>query len=61
MKKTLVRALAYCHDCDWEENDWNIAQKEARKHAMQTGHCVTLEAGYIQTYNPRGDVDSERI
>ena len=51
VKKILERALAYCHDCTWTEEDEDIAQKEGRKHAMKTGHMVTVEIGYSQTYN----------
>lgn len=53
MKKVLLTALAWCKDCEWEEYDWNIAQKEARKHAKKTGHTVDLETGYWQEYNPK--------
>ena len=51
INKTLVRAQAYCHDCEWTEENEDIAQKEGRKHALKTGHRVTVETGYIQIYN----------
>lgn len=53
IRKILVLAIADCRDCDWEETDYRIAQKEARKHAMKTGHTVDLDTGYIQTYNQK--------
>ena len=51
INKCLIHALAYCRDCDWEETDYNTAQKEGRKHAIKTGHVVDIETGYSQTYN----------
>lgn len=51
IRRCLVLAIADCRDCDWEETDYQIAQKEARKHAIKTGHTVDLDTGYIQTYN----------
>lgn len=53
IKKLLTHAIATCHDCDWSEEDYNTAQKEARKHAIRTGHTVNVETGYNQTYNPK--------
>ena len=51
VEKWLIGALAYCRDCDWEEEDYNIAQEEGRKHAIKTGHTVDVETTYTQTYN----------
>ena len=51
IKKRLISALARCQDCDWEDEDYNTAQKEARRHAMQTGHMVVIETVYSQVYN----------
>ena len=51
IKKELIQAIATCHDCDWIEEDFNLAQKEGRKHALRTGHEVDIQTGYTQTYN----------
>jgi len=55
VKKHLIHAIATCHDCDWTEEDYICAQKEGRKHALQTGHEVNIQTGYTQTYNRRED------
>lgn len=52
-KKWLTRAVAICHDCDWKEEDYNIAQKEARRHAIKTGHMVEVQTSHVQLYNSR--------
>lgn len=54
-KKVLIHAIATCHDCDWVEEDYNLAQKEGRKHALRTGHEVDIQTGYTQTYNLKGE------
>jgi hypothetical protein len=53
--KFLIGAMAGCYDCNWEEEDYRIAQKDARKHAIRTGHTVHVETVYSQTYNPKGE------
>lgn len=53
VKKCLIHAIAECLDCDWREEDYLTAQKEARKHAIRTGHTVNIETGYNQVYNPK--------
>jgi len=55
VEKCLIGALASCDDCDWEEEDYRTAQKDARKHALKTGHTVGVETTYYQVYNPRED------
>lgn len=55
IKKRLTHAIATCHDCDWVEEDYITAQKEGRKHALQTGHEVDIQTAYTQTYNLRKD------
>lgn len=53
VRRVLLTALAWCKDCDWEETDWNFAQKKAREHAIKTGHTVNVETGYWHQYNPK--------
>jgi len=46
----LIGAMAWCRDCEWEEEDYKIAQKEARKHHIKTGHTIDMELVYTQKY-----------
>lgn len=46
----LIHAIATCKDCDWEDQDWQVAQKTAREHHKKTGHEVNLEIGYNKIY-----------
>jgi len=48
-----VHAIACCSDCEWQGGYFTVAVEEARKHARKTGHTVTVETGYVQTYNPK--------
>ena len=45
-----VREIVFDEDCDWEEQLWTIAQKEATKHHKKTGHQVNIEVGYVKIY-----------
>ena len=53
VEKWLIGTIASCYDCDWVEEDYRTAQKDAREHAKKTGHEVNVETTYNQTYNPR--------
>ena len=55
VRKCLTGAIASCYDCDWTEQDYLTAQRDARKHARKTGHTVNVETTYSQTYNQRKD------
>ena len=55
IKQNLIHAIAKCQECNWEEEDYLTAQKEARKHAKKTGHEVILEEGYFKVYNDKGN------
>ena len=58
VEKRLIGAVATCADCDWVEEDYRTAQKDARRHAIKTGHTVNVETTYSQTYNQeRGKLD----
>ena len=56
VRKWLTHAIAICFDCGWREEDYNTAQKKARKHAKKTGHMVSLETAYGQVYNPKEEL-----
>jgi len=51
VRKWLIHAIAYCSGCNFEEQDYHIAQKKGRQHALKTGHMVTIETAYAQIYN----------
>ena len=53
VKKSLIGAMAWCRDCKWNEEGYEVAQKEARKHALKTGHTIDMELVYSQTYNEK--------
>jgi len=59
VEKFLIGAMAHCLDCDWEEEGYRVAQKEARRHAIKTGHTVHVETVYSQTYNPKKEESNE--
>ena len=46
----VVHQIAFCKECDWREEDYRIAQKEARKHTEKTGHSVAVETGIAYDY-----------
>lgn len=48
-------ALTHCDSCDWQEseslhNDMQTLRNEIYKHVRKTGHRVTVETGYSNTY-----------
>ena len=40
-----VHYIAHCRDCDWTNEDYRRAGKEAGKHHKETGHKIDLEIG----------------
>lgn len=51
MKKSLVHAVAECQECDFYDGYFLTACSSGRKHAIKTGHKVTIETGYVLIYN----------
>lgn len=51
--KRKTHALSHCHDCDWEDGDYNTAGMSGYRHHQETGHEVYSEAGYTVVYNRR--------
>lgn len=43
-------ALATCSDCKWRVDDTKNAHKSAIAHVKKTGHRVSVQFGYFQTY-----------
>ena len=54
-KPQLIHAVVSCSECNFSESNYRNAVSEARKHAYETGHCVTVETGYFQIYNDKGN------
>ncbi|MBO9428313.1 hypothetical protein [Sulfitobacter sp. R18_1] len=44
-QKYLVHKLATCHECNFQ-SDGRYAERDARNHALETGHIPTLEVAY---------------
>jgi hypothetical protein len=51
--KWRIHAIARCNDCGFEDENYNSALKSGRRHAIKTGHKLTIETGYCQIYNDR--------
>lgn len=43
--KRIVHAIAYCHDCKFNDDGQHTASREATKHSRRTGHTVAVELG----------------
>ena len=54
VKKGLIHAIASCYDCDFQEEDYQLAQVAGRKHYIKTGHTVCIETTYSQVYEKQG-------
>lgn len=40
-----VHAMAFCTKCEWNDDDYTTAVRNANKHAKETGHPVRVEKG----------------
>ena len=49
-KKWLIGAMAHCQECDFNDENFNTAQKAASKHHKKTGHNVHIETVYSGEY-----------
>lgn len=45
-----IHAHAICDQCDFEISSPKTGRREAKKHCQETGHTVTLETGYSETF-----------
>jgi len=43
--KRLIHVIAHCQDCNWQEEDYISAAREATKHCRKTGHTISVEQG----------------
>ena len=46
MEKWLIHSSFECENCEWKEEDYKTAQKEAYKHHKNTGPKVHGEMAY---------------
>lgn len=53
-KPKIVHVIAHCEECNWTDEDFKTAQRQARLHSYKTGHAVHVEVGRVYT------VQSER-
>lgn len=54
MTKTwLVHFVAYCQNCDWQNQDYIDGPRLAAKHARQKKHLVDADKGYAIHYDGR--------
>ena len=49
----VIHAIAHCRNCDWTEEDVNIALKKGREHSKKTGHIVDVEVGRWYVYGEK--------
>ena len=42
---TITHRIAQCQDCEWRNEDFEIAKTKARQHSEKTGHRVNVETG----------------
>ena len=40
-----IHHIAKCQNCEWDEEDYNLATIRANKHFKETGHTIDLEIG----------------
>ena len=41
-RPALIHAIAHCRDCNFQNEYYDKAVKEGRKHALKTGHTVDM-------------------
>jgi hypothetical protein len=46
-----IHVIAVCQHCQKRWEDYITGIDSARRHADETGHCVTVERGQTWTYN----------
>ena len=45
VNKGKIHAIARCRNCNWAEENYNIAQRKAREHAKRFKHIIDVEVG----------------
>ncbi len=47
VRRGKYHAVARCQDCNWSQEDYLVAEKEAINHSIETGHSIDLETGEL--------------
>ena len=52
IKKTggIIHIIAHCQKCEWKDESYITAEKEAERHVKETGHNVVVETGHYWEY-----------
>jgi hypothetical protein len=48
-----THVFAECRNCPWSDDNYNTAEASSRRHAVETGHTVSVEVARSWTYNQR--------
>lgn len=46
-----THVFAECRECSWSDDNYLTAERAARRHAVATGHTVSVERAQSWTYN----------
>lgn len=49
--RRIIHCIAKCKDCDWDEDNYKTAAREAAVHSRREGHSVRVEQGIVYTVN----------
>lgn len=52
-KRNVIHVIANCRDCEWDCQFREDAQEQAKAHAIQFKHLVSVEVGIGITYDYR--------
>ena len=53
MKRGVQHCVAKCRDCDWIDENYISARREAYKHSTKFKHIVDVEEGCRYTYGEK--------
>lgn len=54
----IIHCIAQCKDCDWTEDDYKSAARDAADHSRREGHVVRVEQGVVYTVTPAKSADA---
>lgn len=52
--KRIIHAIAHCDECDFQQELYTTAAREATKHVKKTGHTVSVELGITYQVSKHG-------
>lgn len=44
-KASIIHTIAHCRNCDWKDEDFIFAARNAVYHSKSTGHIIDVEQG----------------